>query len=71
MGNTKTTAITVRLPNELVSAIRSEAAELESSNSAVVARRLRRDFRRAQLVGNLDNHVSYTDEPNFLPEDDE
>lgn len=72
MANTKSRAVTVRIPNEVLDAVDAEAEELEMSRSEVVTRRLRRTFSRA-LVGSVADEsraITATEDP-FIPEEDE
>lgn len=73
MASTKSTPITVRLPNELVAALEAEAEALEMSRSEAVARRLRRSFSRASDTKKLVtiDEESSTDGIAHLIEDEE
>ena len=64
MANTKTRAVTVRLPHEVLNALNAEAEQLDMSRSEVVTRRLRKTLSAAPASSNAD------DAP-FIPEEAE
>lgn len=68
MGNTKTTVMTVRLPNDLAEAIKREARIHKFSHSRVMANWLREVFSSAHDVSGSDKNVA--DNDTYAPEEE-
>lgn len=71
MANTKTRAVTVRIPNDVLDALDAEADALGESRSSVFSKRLRRTLSRAEQSSKTDANRSIADEDTYLPEEAE